>query len=206
MSWAGLANNQTVSFNNLQDAVNNGNFTALTTIPVSTEQITKSDASTYVNCDTSFASFAAKSSNQLVVKSNLVTTTTTSTTTTSSTTTTTTSPLKYVTFYGVMGAQSNSQETLYYSTDNSTWNPIAQAFTDTCGIIEVISVNSGDTLYLSVGDPSSTVYFYNATNNSTCPANSANFCGLGNPYNILITADTDIAVTQYVAGGDILAC
>jgi len=93
MSWAGLANNQTVSFNNLQDAVNNGNFTALTTIPVSTEQITKSDASTYVNCDTSFASFAAKSSNQLVVKSNLVTTTTTSTTTTSSTTTTTTPSL-----------------------------------------------------------------------------------------------------------------
>jgi len=47
MSWAGLANNQTVSFNNLQNAVNTGVFTALTTIPVSSEQITKSDASTY---------------------------------------------------------------------------------------------------------------------------------------------------------------
>ncbi len=50
MSWAGLANNQIVSFNNLQDAVTNGYFTALTTIPASNEEITKTDASTYVNC------------------------------------------------------------------------------------------------------------------------------------------------------------
>jgi len=79
MSWVGIASNQGVSFNNLQDAVNNGYFTALTTIPVSAEQITKTDASTYVNCDTSYGPFAAKASNQLVVKSNLVTTTTTTT-------------------------------------------------------------------------------------------------------------------------------
>jgi hypothetical protein len=71
MSWAGIANNQTVSFNNLQDAVTNGYFVALTTIPASQEQITKSDASTYVNIDTSYAPYAAKASNQLVVKSNL---------------------------------------------------------------------------------------------------------------------------------------
>lgn len=79
MSWAGLANNQCVSFNNLQDAVNNGFFTALASIPVSTEQITKTDASTYVNVDTSYGPYAAKASNQLVVKSDLVTTTTTTT-------------------------------------------------------------------------------------------------------------------------------
>lgn len=71
MSWVGIANNQTVSFNNLQDAVTNGYFIALAGIPVSTEQITKSDASTYVNLDTAYAPFAAKASNQLVVKSNL---------------------------------------------------------------------------------------------------------------------------------------
>jgi hypothetical protein len=90
MSWAGLANNQTVSFNNLQNAVNTGVFTALTTIPVSSEQITKSDASTYVSIDTSYAPYAAKASNQLVVKSDLVASGTTTTTTTASPTTTTT--------------------------------------------------------------------------------------------------------------------
>jgi hypothetical protein len=71
MSWASLANNRTVSFNNLQNAVNNGVFTAKTSIPVSNEQITKTDANTYVNINTSFAPYAAKASNQLVVKSDL---------------------------------------------------------------------------------------------------------------------------------------
>jgi hypothetical protein len=71
MSWAGLANNQTISFNNLQNAVSNGIFVAKTTIPTSTEQITKADADTYVYINTSFASYSAKASNQLIVKSNL---------------------------------------------------------------------------------------------------------------------------------------
>ena len=71
MSWLGLANNQTVSFNNLQDAVTTGYFYALTTIPTGLEQITKSDANTYVSIDTSYSPYASKSSNQLVVKSNL---------------------------------------------------------------------------------------------------------------------------------------
>jgi len=79
MSWAGLANNQIVSFNNLQDAVTNGYFTALATIPVSNEEITKTDASTYVNCDPTYYLFAAKTSNQLIAKRDLVTTTTTTT-------------------------------------------------------------------------------------------------------------------------------
>ena len=72
MSWAGLANNQTISFNNLQNAVNTNVFVAKTSIPVSNEQITKADADTYVYIDTSYAPYAAKSSNQLVVKSNLI--------------------------------------------------------------------------------------------------------------------------------------
>jgi len=82
MSWAGLASNQTVSFNNLQNAVNTGVFTAKTSIPVSNEQITKADANTYVNINTSFGPYAAKASNQLVVKSNLQASATTTTTTT----------------------------------------------------------------------------------------------------------------------------
>lgn len=71
MPWSSLASNQTVSFTNLKDAVTNGYFVALTTIPTSDEQITKSDASTYANVDTAYGPYAAKASNQLVVKSNL---------------------------------------------------------------------------------------------------------------------------------------
>lgn len=71
MSWAGIVSNQTVSFNNLQDAVNTGVFTLKNTIPASNEQITKADADYYVNINTSYAPYAAKSSNQLVVKSDL---------------------------------------------------------------------------------------------------------------------------------------
>lgn len=89
-TWAGLASNETISFNNLQNGVDTGQFTAKTTIPVSDEQITKADANTYVNIDTAYAPYAAKANNQLVVKSNLITTTTTTTTTTAAATTTTT--------------------------------------------------------------------------------------------------------------------
>lgn len=72
MSWAGLASNQTVTFNNLQNAVSTGVFIAKTSIPASNECITKADANTYVNLDTTYSPYANKASNQLVVKSNLV--------------------------------------------------------------------------------------------------------------------------------------
>lgn len=72
MSWAGISNNQGVSLNNLKDAVATGVFSQLNTIPTGTKQITKSEASYYVNCSTTYGPFAAKASNQLVVKSNLV--------------------------------------------------------------------------------------------------------------------------------------
>jgi hypothetical protein len=71
MSWASLANNQCVSFNNLQNAVNTGVFTLKNSIPASSEQITKADADYYVNINTSYGPYAAKASNQLVVKSDL---------------------------------------------------------------------------------------------------------------------------------------
>jgi hypothetical protein len=82
MSWAALANNQCISFNNLQNAVSTGVFTLKNSIPASTEQITKADADFYVNINTSFGPYAAKASNQLVVKSNLQAAATTTTTTT----------------------------------------------------------------------------------------------------------------------------
>jgi hypothetical protein len=71
MPWNDLANNQTISFTNLKDSVDTGVFAQKTTVPVSNEQITKSEADTYVWIDNSFGPYASKTSNQLVVKSNL---------------------------------------------------------------------------------------------------------------------------------------
>lgn len=71
MSYGALTSKQTVSFNNLQNAVNNGVFQLLSTIPSSSEQITKSDASTYVSLNTSYTTYSSKSSNQLIVKQDL---------------------------------------------------------------------------------------------------------------------------------------
>jgi hypothetical protein len=82
MSWAGIASNQCISFNNLQDAVTTGVFALKNSIPASTEQITKADADYYVYIDTAFGPYASKASNQLVVKSNLQPPPTTTTTTT----------------------------------------------------------------------------------------------------------------------------
>jgi len=71
MPWNDLASNQTISFNNLQNAVDTGLFAQKSTIPVSNEQITKADADACVYINTLFGPFASKTSNQLVVKSNL---------------------------------------------------------------------------------------------------------------------------------------
>jgi hypothetical protein len=72
MSWAGIANNQTISYNNLQDAVNNGIFTLNLAIAPTNQQCTKDYVSTHVSgFNPNYPSYAAKSSNQLVVKSDL---------------------------------------------------------------------------------------------------------------------------------------
>jgi hypothetical protein len=68
MSWAGIASNQCVSLDNLKDAVATGVFVQKTTIPTGSKQITKSEAEGYVYIN----AIAGKTSNQLVVKSNLV--------------------------------------------------------------------------------------------------------------------------------------
>ena len=72
MSWSGIASNQGVSRNNLQDAVNTSVFTLKNTIPAGLKQITKVEAGFYVNIDQGYAPYAGKASNQLVVKSNLI--------------------------------------------------------------------------------------------------------------------------------------
>lgn len=72
MSWSGIASNQTVSFTNLKDAVDTGVFIGKTAITPSLEQITKTDASTYAWVNTLYGPYSSKSSNQLVVKSDLI--------------------------------------------------------------------------------------------------------------------------------------
>jgi hypothetical protein len=73
MSWASLANNEAVSRNNLQNAVSTGVFTLKNTIPATNECVTKDEADFYVFLNTSNPGYAAKASNQLVVKNDLST-------------------------------------------------------------------------------------------------------------------------------------
>jgi hypothetical protein len=74
MSWAGLANNQCVTWAKLQDAVNNNVFIQIGLIPPSgipsNREITKTGALAAVDIEAS--PLSGKSNNQLVVKSNLV--------------------------------------------------------------------------------------------------------------------------------------
>jgi hypothetical protein len=72
MSWASLADNQCISFNNLQDAVDNGIFAAIAGIPVSDFQITKADAQAEIVIpNPEYPPYALKINNQLLVKSDL---------------------------------------------------------------------------------------------------------------------------------------
>lgn len=134
------------------------------------------------------------------------TTTTTAAPTTTSTTTTTTTAQIFVNFYGVMGDTSINTGVLYFSTDQVNWTPVAQPFSNTCGLIDSFLVNSGDTVYISIGDVSSTVYYYNAQTGTACPSNSPTYCGIGSMFSVVINSTTDIAITQYVSGGNIVPC
>lgn len=68
MSWAGIASNQCISFDNLKDAVATGVFMAAeAAVPPGSKQITKAEAQQYVVIN----AVTSKSTNQLVVKSDL---------------------------------------------------------------------------------------------------------------------------------------
>lgn len=69
MSWAGITNNQCVSRNNLQNAVNTGVFTLKNTIPADNKQITRTEAEFYVYINP----IDYKLVNQLVTKIDLTT-------------------------------------------------------------------------------------------------------------------------------------
>jgi len=72
MSWAGITNSQTVSYNNLQDAVNNGIFTLASAIAPTQQQVTKKYFSDHISgFDSSYPPFAIKTNDQLIVKSDV---------------------------------------------------------------------------------------------------------------------------------------
>jgi hypothetical protein len=73
MSFSSLANNQAVSYGNLQDAVNNGIFTLVSTIPSPTNrESTKSVVSASVSgFNPNYPPYAIKLSNQLIVKQDI---------------------------------------------------------------------------------------------------------------------------------------
>ena len=77
MAWSGVANNQTISNENLQDAINTGVFSAggtgiPLTPPDNKKQVTKGRTSSYINVpNPNYAPFYGKETNQLVVKSDI---------------------------------------------------------------------------------------------------------------------------------------
>jgi hypothetical protein len=158
MSWAGLADNQIVSFNNLIDAVNTGQFTALTTIPASNEEITKTDASTYVDCWTGYSLFANKASNQLIAKRDLVTTTSTTSTTTAPPTSTTSTTTSSTTLFTNLFFDATTSACGYYITaiDVNSVVPTLTGGTDVPFCTDGHSYNTtqtgtNETLNLTVG-------------------------------------------------------
>jgi len=147
MPWSSLANNQAVTFNNLQDAVNTGVFTLRNTIPFSNECITKADADYYVYIN---ASTISKASNQLVVKQDLTSYTTGVIFTPSSG------------LYPVSGSSSTCSGTLY---NNNSFGIYFK------GIFNSGGANSGslnnDNIYFNFpaypSTPTERLYFFNLT-------------------------------------------
>ena len=75
MSWASLASNQTISYTNLQDAVNTGVFTLISSISPTFQQSTTDYVSNHVSgFNPSYPPYALKSNNQLLVKSDIYST------------------------------------------------------------------------------------------------------------------------------------
>lgn len=72
MSWASLATNQAISYANLQNAVDTGVFTLISSISPTSQQSTKDYVSTHVSgFNPDYPPYASKSSNQLVVKGDI---------------------------------------------------------------------------------------------------------------------------------------
>jgi hypothetical protein len=188
MSWAGLANNQTVSFTNLKDAVDTNVFIAKTTQTTSNEQVTKADAEAKVYLDTTTAAWTALASNQLPVKSDF------------------TPATEYtVTIEGRFGTSGSIYNfDVYAFYDSTSPQYINLITTDFCGLLGTIQVPSGSTLYIyaiRAASPNDRVFIRGG---NTCPANLAVTCEFNAG---TITANATKGITVYVDGnGDPQTC
>ncbi len=142
MSWASLSSNQGVTYNNLQDAVDNGIFILNSSLPSSDRLITKSVASSYItNLNLSISSFADKSSNQIVTKADLVT-----------------ASIVNVSVYGKKNRNDGATWKLFYAVDDPTMNSTSNmsmssgSLTTGGSLLANISVYQGHTLYFKVAN------------------------------------------------------
>jgi hypothetical protein len=188
MSWAGISSNQTVSFANLKNAVETSVFISKQTQSTSLEQVTKTDAQNYVYLNTGTGDWTALSSNQLPVKSDF----------TAAATYTLTPYAKWGNF------TSNYDYSFFYFIDSGPENYIGLVTSDTCVQFSNILVPQGSTVYFSLrssvsqGDD----VYYEASNSSTCPSNTATYCSFcDTPYSITPSGNTSVACTVYIDSG-----
>ena len=188
MSWASIANNQTVSFSNLKDAVDTSVFLSKTTQTVSNEQVTKADAEAKVYLDTTTVAWTALSSNQLPIKSDF--------------TAATTFEVDIDARWGAVTSNYNYDICVFY--DSTPELIIGTVFDNVCTFINSINVPSGATLKILARrsvSPFDPVYI---NGGNTCPANVEVTC----EYNAgAITANSIFGITIFVdGGGDPTSC
>ena len=153
MSWSQITSNQEVTFNNLQDAVNTGVFTAKASIPASQKLINKTEADTYVYINTNYPPYLAKASNQLVVKGDLESASPVTTTTTTSI-----APLYSSRIYGIDQYSTNSYGwptwglIIYSDNGGLTWADLVVTGGSTPGAASVSRNNTGQYVLYGIQD------------------------------------------------------
>jgi len=122
-------------------------------------------------------------------------------TTTTSTTTSTTTVAYTVNIYIRQGTTPTpaGSAAMYRSINGINWTYSGPIDTTTCTLypVNTFTVPSGTTLYIGVVNSSNIDVYFNAAASSTCPSNAAIYCFGG--FSQTITANTNIAVTAYVA-------
>lgn len=187
MSWAGIANNQTVSFANLKDGVDTSVFVAKQAQSTSNEQVTKANAEAYVYLNTGTAAWTALASNELPVKSDF-----------------TAAATYTVTPYARWGQPSSNYDYyFYYFIDSGPENYIGLVTGSSCVQYSNILVPQGSTIYFSLRSSASVAdnVYYNAANSATCPSNTSVYCSFcQTSYSITPSGNTSVACTVYIDG------
>lgn len=182
MSWNQITSNQEVTFNNLQDAVNTGVFTAKASIPASQKLITKTEANTYVYINTNYPPYLAKASNQLVVKGDLQSNPPVTTTTTTSI-----GPIYSSRIYGID----------QYSTNSYGWPTYGSIiYSDNGGLTWTILSNGG-------GNPFATSVSRNNTGQYVLYA-IADYASVSNNYAVSFTS-TDMPGNVFNISGNAIS-